>query len=108
MYKYDGDWGDTTDWKQLSFVDESANYEVDQFGIFLDEKQNKFIFARASGCSCWCGETTFHVFDTWEELVDNLVNRTEMVYAPGLETCNTMIAEAASCLKVTIKPLLLC
>lgn len=108
MYQYDGDWGDISDWKQLSYVDESADYEVDQFAICLDEKQNKFIFARASGCSCWSGETTFYVFDTWDELVDNLVNRTEMVYAPGLETCNAMIAEVAAALKTDVKPLFLC
>lgn len=108
MYSYDGDWGDGVDWKQLSFVDESADYEVDQFAIYLDEKQNKYVFARASGCSCWMGETTFYVFDTWEELVDNLLNRTEMVYAPGLETCQAMVNEASAIVKKDVKPLFLC
>ena len=41
--------------RELAFIDESADYEVDQASICVDEK-GTFYLLTASGCSCWSGE----------------------------------------------------
>lgn len=43
-------------WDQIAFIDESESYEVDQTAIYSDKETGTFVFATASGCSCWDGD----------------------------------------------------
>lgn len=56
--------------KRIAFIDESADYEVDQTAILVDG--DTFILALASGCSCWDGDWQLFRFDTVEELLEDI------------------------------------
>lgn len=50
-------------WTRLAGDDYSQPYEVDVAEIYLDEKGG-FVYAMASGCSCWDGEYTVERYDS--------------------------------------------
>jgi len=78
--------------RELAFIDESADYEVDQTSICVDE-DGTFILLTASGCSCWSGEYEEEQFDSFEALENALVGG-DRTYNPSLTGVQTLLAEA--------------
>lgn len=82
--------------KELSFIDEANSYEVDEAGIYLDERTGKFVLLLASGCSCWdyddYSEFEFNSLDELEAEVKS--EKFDKHYPPGKNGIETLIREA--------------
>lgn len=79
--------------KQLAFIDEADDYEVDEAGIYLNEQTGQFHLLTASGCSCWDGEFDEEIFDSLDQLESSLINN-DRSYNPSLNGANRLINEA--------------
>lgn len=78
---------------ELAFIDQSADWEVDMFGIYFDEKTGKFCYLAASGCSCWDGYYQEEEYNSLEELADAL-NARSGGYSPSIKGENFLVEEA--------------
>ena len=78
--------------RELAFIDESADYEVDQTSICVDE-EGTFYLLTASGCSCWSGEYEEERFDSLEALENALVGG-DRTYNPSLTGVQALLQEA--------------
>lgn len=78
--------------RELAFINESADYEVDQTSICVDE-EGAFYLLTASGCSCWSGEYEEEQFDSFEALEYALLNG-DRTYNPSLSGVQTLLEEA--------------
>ncbi len=90
MY-YDFD-GRRNELRELAFIDESADWEVDQTSICVDE-EGTFYLLTASGCSCWSGEYDEEKFASFEALEHALLNG-DRTYNPSLSGVQTLLEEA--------------
>lgn len=78
--------------RELAFIDESADWEVDQTSICVDE-EGTFYLLTASGCSCWSGEYEEERFDSFEALEAALLNE-DRTYNPSLTGAQQLLKEA--------------
>lgn len=83
----------------LSELDESADYETDYSGIYTDGK--KFYFIAASGCSCWDGDYTESVYNSFKALKKALISDDLSDYTPSLSGVRYLIETAESCLSAS-------
>jgi hypothetical protein len=78
--------------RELAFIDQSANYEVDQTSICVDEEGTYYLLT-ASGCSCWCGEYNEEQFSSFEALEASLLDE-DRTYNPSLSGAHELLEEA--------------
>ena len=78
--------------RELAFIDESANYEIDQASICVDEEGTYYLLT-ASGCSCWMGEYSEEQFSSFEALEAALLNG-DRTYNPSLSGAQSLLGEA--------------
>lgn len=73
--------------------DWSRPYEVDQAEI-LQVADGTFLYATASGCSCWDGDWQFEQYATFKDLADG-IRWYDRPYNVGWTRTDDMLAEAA-------------
>lgn len=81
--------------RELAFVNEADDYEVDEVGIYTDG--NIFYILSASGCSCWGGEEgewDEASFDDFEGVKAFLLKEDLPRYNPSINGAKALIEEA--------------
>lgn len=81
------------DWKELSSIDESEDYEVDQTWIY-EGPDDKYYLVHASGCSCWDGEATYKEFPNLFAIGTHFFSGTPSYYAASDRANAELLAEA--------------
>ena len=86
------------DWEQIAFIDESADYEVDQTAIF--KTKSGFALATATGCSCWDGDWEVSKFRKIERLFEAIggVEETGHEYNPTFAGAKSLREQALASL----------
>lgn len=84
---------------ELASYDDADSYEVDMGGIYYDKDSEKFVFASASGCSCWDGDWSTYEYNKLGDLAKDLVDGDEdgndiFCYQPGLQRGIRLIEQA--------------
>lgn len=77
----------------IAFIDESADYEIDQTAILRED--GGFLLATASGCSCWSGEWHVERYNTLDDLFASL-QATDRRYGPTLMGIIDLMVQAAN------------
>ena len=81
-------------WEPIASVDESEPYEVDRTEIYFDNADGTFVYASASGCSCWEGEYDYTKYNSLWELEEALgTEEDERRWHPTLEGVKTLKAQ---------------
>jgi hypothetical protein len=80
--------------QELAFLDESADWETDYFGIYYDFKNEKFSFISACGCSCWGGEYEEIQTNSLFSLLDEVKNHENVCILPSEFGKNWLFEEA--------------
>lgn len=81
-------------WTLLASSDLADSYEVDEFRIYQTLDEKVFIFASASGCSCWDGDWQVEFYFSLDDMPKHVLEREGYEFNPSIAGIEEMVRMA--------------